>query len=173
MPQPLSTRLIEETDNCAFLNTGRPDIDSWLNDHAKRQHAEKRVVTFVWEQGEFVLGYFSLTPHRLVDADVSISGHAGGPLTGYLIAKIGIQHNAAEEIDRIELSDGTVLDIPKPVQLIIDALVAASDASVYGGGRYAFVDTTNEPPAILKALDGIGFRSITAAGSPTHYITLR
>jgi hypothetical protein len=174
MPEPLSTRRIQDSDNCAFLDSGRPEIDSWLIDHAKRQHAEKRVTTFVWAEGDFVYGYFSLTPHRLVDADVSVSGHAGGPLTGYLIAKIGIRQSAANEVDRIELTHtGDVVHVSKLGQLIVDALVAAGDASQLGGGRYAFIDTTNEPPAILEALENVGFRSITAAASPTHYITLR
>jgi hypothetical protein len=169
----LTTRLIQDTDNCAFLNSGRPEIDDWLENHAKRQHREKRVITYVWDQGEFILGYFSLTPHRLVDADISISGHAGGPLTGYLIAKIGIHQGAALEGDEITLANGDVVGpVPKPVQLIIDAFIAADSASEIGGGRYLFIDTTNEPPPILNALSAVGFQSITPADSPTYYITL-
>lgn len=174
MPEPLSTRRIKHSDNCAYLDSGRPDIDSWLAEHALRQDTEKRVATYVWVEGDFVYGYFSLTPHRLVDADVSISGHAGGPLTGYLIAKVGIRQGAGEEVDRIELTSiGEVVEVSKILQLLVDALVAASDASELGGGRYLFIDTTNEPPLVLDALQKAGFRSITAAGSPTHYITLR
>ncbi len=168
----LTTRLIQDTDNCAFLESGRPEIDEWLSKHALRQHKEHRVATYVWAEGEFVYGFFALTPHRLVDADVSISGHAGGPLTGYLIAKIGMRESAAQETDPVPADDGSTFMIPKAGLLVIDALIAASEASERGGGRYLFIDTTNEPPAILEALETIGFKSISPVDSPTHYIRL-
>ncbi len=168
----LASRRIKDSDNCAFLNSGRPEIDEWLSSHALRQHQERRVATYVWSEGDFVYGFFALTPHRLVDADVSISGHAGGPLTGHLIAKTGIREGAAYETDPITLDDGEVVQVPKPGLLIIDAMIAAQEASDVGGGRYLFIDTTNEPAPILDALNTIGFRSITPGGSPTHYIRI-
>jgi hypothetical protein len=169
----LSTRLIQDSDDCNFFGSSRQEIDDWLSAHAKRQHAEKRVVTYVWEDQGNICGYFSLTPHRLTDVDVSVSGHAGGPLTGYLIAKIGIWTGAANQTEDFTTSNGDVVAVPKPVLLIVDALVAASKASRAGGGRYLFIDTTDEPTALLEALQLAGFKSINPAGSPTHYIMLR
>ena len=168
----LSTRLIQDSDDCNFFGSGRDKIDEWLRANAKRQHEEKRVVTYVWEHEGEIHGFFSLTPHRLTDADVTVSGHAGGPLTGYLIAKIGIWERAAGDVDEFTLSSGKIVQIPKPVQLVADAMIAASKASRLGGGRYLFIETTNEPTSILGALYMLGFKSITQAGSPTHYIQL-
>ncbi|OJZ65814.1 hypothetical protein BRW65_27750 [Mycobacterium paraffinicum] len=172
---PLSTRLIQESDDTNFFGSARPEIDDWLSAHAWRQHDEQRLVTYVWEEQGSIRGFFSLTPHRLTDVDVSISGHARGPLTGYLIAKIGIWTGAADDVDEISLHNGKVLQITKPEQLIVDAMIAASKASRLCGGRYLFIDTTNEPWAIRTGLDRLGFKPINPAPaeSSIHYIRLR
>lgn len=157
------------------LNSGRPEIDLWLTQHAVRLQRDNSCVTVVWTDGQhpFVYGYYSLTPHRLEpDAETKASGYTGGALSGYLIAKIGVHKEAASEIREVRHDDGTATRIPVPALLLIDALVDMEHAAGTAGGRWAFIDTTNEPDCILKALNEIGFKPISPAGSPIHFLRL-
>jgi hypothetical protein len=40
------------------------------------------------------------------------------------------------------------------------------------GGRWAFIDTANEPDYIVEELDTIGFQPIDRAGSSMHFLKL-
>jgi hypothetical protein len=106
------------------------------------------------------------------DKATRISGHTGGALSGYLIAKIGIQRKAARESLQQTATDGSVYDMPIPALLIIDALIDMEHAAGTAGGRWAFIDTTNEPEGILEELDTIGFQPINRSGSPMHFLKL-
>ena len=126
------------------------------------------------DQAPYVHGFFTLTPHSLLpDDDSRISGHTGGALSGYLIAKIGINQGAASETATRSAKNGKKVTWPVPVFVLIDAIVSAELASQFGGGRYIFIDTTNEPRPILDALRGLGFKSITPTGSPVHFLKLK
>ena len=127
----------------------------------------------VGRQTPYVYGFYTLVPHSLEpDQETRISGHAGGALSGYLIAKIGIHQGAAQEQVTRTTRDGQKITFPTPVFLVIDAIVDAEMAAEHGGGRYCFIETTNEPPHILATLRGLSFRPISPGGSAMHFIKL-
>ncbi|SII19974.1 Uncharacterised protein [Mycobacteroides abscessus subsp. abscessus] len=132
---------------------------------------------WVDNQAPYVYGFYSLTPHQLIpDDETRISGHAGGVLSGYLIAKFGVNKRAAEEATEVEYESGPGKrkrgPFPNPVLLLIDAIVDAERASRHGGGRYAFIDTANEPKTVLEAVSGLGFKPIKPEGSTLQFIKL-
>ena len=140
-----------------------------------RLQEERACVTYVWaDQPPFVSGFFTLTPHRLEDSAARLPGHAGGVLNGYLIAKIGVHQNAVNEtVDLKTGSDpGNVIELPPVVGLLIEAVVKAMRAAFYGGGRWLFIDTSNEPPHVLNELPRLGFKEIKPEGSPIHFLKL-
>lgn len=107
------------------------------------------------------------------DEETRISGHAGGVLSGYLIAKFGINKRAAQQRTSVTYKDGgETYNFPNPVLLLIEALVDAENASRLGGGRYAFIDTSNEPEPVIEAVNGLGFAPIKPEGSSLHFIKL-
>lgn len=167
--------LLSASHECGFLSSGRPDIDEWFASQAERLQGDRTCVTYVWaDQPPYALGFFTLTPHRVMDVAEGLSGHAGGAMSGYLIAKIGINQNAVSET--VNIWTGPAEDdfaaVSPTVALLIDAVVHASRAAYYGGGRWLFIDSSNEPQHILDNLDRLGFKSITAEGSPMRFLKL-
>jgi hypothetical protein len=156
-----------------FLNSGRSQIDSWFHEHALRVQTEGRMRTYVWDdQAPYVSAFYSLVPHVLpADDGFYIPGDPlGGPLSGFLIAKLGINQNAVGQ--ESELPGHPEVTLENEILLLVDAMVTARRAALIGGGRYAFIDTSNEPPHILTALGRVGFKSVTEAGHPVHVVRL-
>ena len=160
-------------DLLGFLSSGRPEIDRWLSESAASAQEQSFCRTYVWsDQPPYVFGFYSLVPHRVdSDEDVKVSGHAGGALSGYLLAKIGLHQKAVGQVCRIPGDAG--LTAPAELLLVLDAHIQATRASYLAGGRYLFVDTSNEPPHFLDVFRRIGFRSISPSGNPLHVMKLR
>lgn len=100
-----------------------------------------------------------------------MSGHAGGVLSGYLIAKIGVDQRAIDSQTRLSDEDRTVT-VPVLWALVVHAVVRASAAARLAGGKWLFIDTTNEPQCIMDALARIGFKSITPEDNSVHFVKL-
>lgn len=168
-----STRALNAEHLTGFLNSGREDIDRWFADKALRLQEEAFARTFVWaDQPPYVSAFYTLVPHRVEsDDDHQISGHAGGALSGYLIAKIGIHQKAAADHSLFPGSSNDTL--PNVYLLIIDAVVRATHASYFAGGRYIFIDLNNEPQYLVDAAREIGFKSISPTGSTMHVAKVR
>jgi hypothetical protein len=129
--------------------------------------------TYVWgDQLPYVAGFFSLSPHRIEsDEDLKVAGHAGGSLSGYLIAKIGLHSAAADETTLLPGDSDTRL--PNKYLLVIDAVVSAGRASYWAGGRYVFIDLQNEPAWVAEVSERLGFRSISPTGSTMHVMKVQ
>ncbi|TFI40244.1 hypothetical protein E4P29_25360 [Rhodococcus sp. 1R11] len=133
--------------------------------------------TYVWaDQHPYVSGFYTLVPH-LIDTDrdtVQLSGHAGGAISGFLIAKIGIHRESALKKSRIEAPSGSgkFLSVQNISILLVEAMVRAAAASRIGGGRFLFIDTTMEPDFLVKALKSLNFLPINGQGSPMWCLKL-
>jgi len=167
------TSPLSSEDLCGFLHSGRAEIDQWLAESALSAHTQGFSRTFVWsDQPPYVAGFYSLVPHRVdSDEDTWVSGHAGGALSGYLLAKIGLHRKAVGQLCRLAGDSG--IEAPAELLLILDAHIRASRASYLCCGRYLFVDTSNEPPHFLEVLSRVGFHSISPGGNPLHVMLLR
>jgi hypothetical protein len=129
--------------------------------------------TYVWgDQPPYVAGFYTLIPHRIdSDENTRVPGHAGGALSGYLIGKIGLDLRAVDHESNVPVGDQT-LSVPNSILLVIDAVVRASHAAYIAGGRYVFINISNEPAHIVEAVRAVGFHSISPSGDPMHVIRL-
>ncbi len=165
----VATAPLDEEHDTGHLNSGRDEIDDWLARQALRLQQDGLCKTYVWaDQPPYVSGFYTLIPHR-IDASnqtITVAGHTGGSITGYLIAKIGIHEDAAERLADVARPDPTKppFQIPNAVLLVLEALLAANRAAEHAGGEYLFVDTSNEPKSILDALDTMGFVPMRIVG---------
>ncbi|WP_145013144.1 hypothetical protein [Mycobacterium marseillense] len=144
-----------------------------MNDQAMRLQDEAFCRTYVWgDQLPYVAGFYALLPHRIEsDEDLKVTGHAGGALSGYLIAKIGL-HSGARDLQSLLPGDSNER-IANKYLLVVDAVARSSRASYFAGGRYVFIDLQNEPPWLVEAAGRIGFHSISPSGSTMHVMKLR
>lgn len=168
-----ATRPLNSEHLTGFLDSGRPEIDEWLHSQAFRLQEEGVCRTYVWgDQLPYVAGFYSLVPHRVEsDEDLKVSGHAGGALSGYLIAKFGIHQAALRQKSLLPGSGTTSLE--NKYLLLIDAVVQASRASWQAGGRFVFIDLQNEPEQLVEAAGRLGFKSISPSGSSMYAMKTR
>ncbi len=78
------------------FDSGEPDLDGWLREHASGAAARRVARTFVWVQPDIqpdhVVGYYSLTGHRLVREDLPRSIGRGSPdeIPAVLLARLAL-----------------------------------------------------------------------------------
>jgi hypothetical protein len=156
-----------------FLQSGRPEIDTWFNGQALRLQDDGVCRTYVWgDQLPYVAGFYALVPHTLQsDEDLNVTGHAGGVLSGYLIAKLGL-HAGVRDLESLLPGDSDQR-IANKYLLVVDAVARASRASYFAGGRYVFIDLRGEPEWLVEVVGRVGFRSISSSGSPIHVMLVR
>lgn len=77
------------------LDSGEPELDRWLREHAAGAEARRVARTFVWcrSDEDVVVGYYSLAGHRLVRDELPRSIGRGSPaeVPAVLIARLAIQ----------------------------------------------------------------------------------
>jgi GNAT superfamily N-acetyltransferase len=83
-------------DLSAF-DSGEPELDRWLREHAAGAEARRVARTFVWvadERTNLVVGYFSLTGHRLVRDGLPTGIGRGSPaeIAAVLLARLALDH---------------------------------------------------------------------------------
>lgn len=76
------------------LDSGEPELDTWLREHAPGAQARRVSRTFVWcrEDENAVLGYYSLAGHRLVRDELPKSIGRGSPVEvpAVLLARLAV-----------------------------------------------------------------------------------
>ncbi|HEY3013680.1 MAG TPA: GNAT family N-acetyltransferase [Nocardioides sp.] len=79
------------------LDSGEPDLDRWLREHAAGAEARRVARTFVWcrEDGDDVVGYYSLTGHRLIRDQLPRSVGHGSPaeVPAVLLARLALHRD--------------------------------------------------------------------------------
>jgi GNAT superfamily N-acetyltransferase len=106
------------------LDSGEPQLDEWLRDHAVGAEARRVARTFVWvDPGvspDVVVGYYSLTGHRLVREELPKSVGHGSPqeIPAVLLARLALDRQRqgsgaggallADALGRIVLATQTV-----------------------------------------------------------------
>ncbi len=78
------------------FDSGEPKLDGWLREHAAGAAARRVARTFVWidpdTDPDHVVGYYSLTGHRLVHDDLPRSIGRGSPseIPAVLLARLAL-----------------------------------------------------------------------------------
>ena len=132
------------------LNSGEPELDVWLREQAAGAEARRVARTFVWVDTEanpdLVIGYYSLTGHRLVRDVLPKSIRRGSPaeIPAVLLARLALdqaQHGAG--------AGGA---------LLVDALERIVIATQTVAARFVVVDALHEHAATFY--EHHGFRRI-------------
>lgn len=130
------------------FDCGESDLDAWLRDHAGGAAARRVARTFVWcRAGEdAVVGYYSLTAHRLVRDELPKGLGRGSPneVPAVLLARLALDRRLR----------GTGLG----GALLADALERVMAATTLVAARFVVVDALHETAAAFY--EHHGFRRI-------------
>jgi GNAT superfamily N-acetyltransferase len=132
-----------------LFDSGEPELDTWLRDHAVGAEARRVARTFVWCQTQdsvSVLGYYSLTGHRLLREDLPKSIGHGSPaeVPAVLLARLAL--------------DTRLHGQGLGGALLADALERVVTATALVAARFVVVDALHENAATFYAHHG--FRRI-------------
>lgn len=130
-----SEPLDPERHDSSELDSGEPELDAWLRDHAAGAEARRVARTFVWvgdEHADLVVGYYTLTGHRLVRDALPTSMGRGSPteIPAVLLARLAL--------DRGQQGTGA------GGALLADALGRIVVATQTVAARFVVVDALNE-----------------------------
>jgi len=132
------------------FDSGEPRLDGWLREHAAGAAARRVARTFVWidpdRDPDGVVGYYSLTGHRLVRDDLPRSIGRGSPneIPAVLLARLAL--------DRGHQGGGN------GGVLLADALARVVVATGIVAARFVLVDALHEQAA--GCYEHHGFRRI-------------
>lgn len=110
-----------DAHDLARLDSGRPELDRWLAEHARAAQAGRTARTFVWRaEGPVVVAYYSLAAHLLEREALPGSVGRGGPrqIPAVLLARLALDRSLrdqglggallAEGLDRVVIATRTV-----------------------------------------------------------------
>jgi GNAT superfamily N-acetyltransferase len=152
-PEPVGYRsepLDPDRHTLANLNSGEPELDSWLREHASGAQARRVARTFVWVDSaghpDLVVGYYSLTGHRLMRDALPKSVDRGSPveIPAVLLARLAL--------DQAHQGTGN------GGALLADALGRIVVATQTVAARFVVVDAVHERAATFY--EHYGFRRI-------------
>lgn len=131
------------------LDSGEPELDGWLREHAAGAEARRVARTFVWvadDRVDLVVGYYALTGHRLVREALPSSIGRGSPteIPTVLLARLAL--------DRGHQGAGV------GGALLADALGRIVVATQTVAARFVVVDALHESAAAFY--EHYGFRRI-------------
>lgn len=130
------------------FDCGEPDLDAWLRDHAGGSEARRVTRTFVWCRAgdDAVVGYYSLTGHRLVRDDLPRGIGHGSPteIPAVLLARLAL--------DRRLVGHGL------GGALLADAMERVVATTTLVAARFVVVDALHDTAATFY--EHYGFRRI-------------
>ena len=146
---PYRSRPIDpEGQDLAGLDSGEPDLDRWLREHAAGAEARRVARTFVWldAQQDAVVGYYSLVGHRLVRSELPRAVGHGSPaeIPAVLVARLALDRR---------LHGGGLGGV-----LLADALERIVEATQIVAARFVVVDALH--PTAAGFYKHHGFRPI-------------
>jgi GNAT superfamily N-acetyltransferase len=87
---------LDETHQVGGFHSARPELDTWLRQHALGAAARRTARTFVWHQGDaVVIAYYSLAAHLLQRVELPSSVGRGGPrqIPTVLLARLALDES--------------------------------------------------------------------------------
>jgi GNAT superfamily N-acetyltransferase len=129
------------------FDSGRPDLDRWLREHARSAEVRRTARTFVWLDGDgAVIGYYTIAAHLLKRADLPRSIGRGNPnyIPAVLLARLAL--------------DSTLHGQGLGAALLADALMRIVAATKVVAARFVVVDAIDDPAASFY--ERHGFRRI-------------
>jgi predicted N-acetyltransferase YhbS len=142
-----TTEPLDDRHDLSHFDSGQPDLDRWLRDHARSAEAHRTSRTFVWlDDSGSVVAYYTIAAHLLQRADLPRSIGRGNPdqIPAVLLARLAL--------DRTLHGQGI------GGALLADALTQIVAATSVVAARFVVVDAIDEPAASFY--ERHGFRRI-------------
>lgn len=127
---------LREQHDCARFDSGNPDLDTWLRDHALHASAMNTGRTFLWHSGDgIVIAYFTLAAHLVTRETLSNRTGRGSPrvIPAVLLARLALHRS----------HQGRGFG----AELLWDALSRAVAANRQAAARLVVVDAVDEHAA--------------------------
>jgi GNAT superfamily N-acetyltransferase len=138
---------LDERHDLSRFDSGRPDLDRWLREHARSAEARRTARTFVWlDDSGSVIVYYTIAAHLLQRADLPRSISRGNPnqIPAVLLARLAL--------------DRTLHGQGLGGALLADALTQIVAATRVVAARFVVVDAIDERAASFY--ERHGFRRI-------------
>jgi GNAT superfamily N-acetyltransferase len=83
---------ISEQHDSSHFDSGKPDLDNWLQQHARATEARRTGRTFVWHERGRVVAYYTIAAHLLVREDLPRALGRGNPaqIPAVLLARLAL-----------------------------------------------------------------------------------
>jgi GNAT superfamily N-acetyltransferase len=137
---------IAPTHRTSSFDSGKPDLDRWLQQHAVSVEARRTGRTFVWHVDEQVVAYYTIAAHLLVRDDLPRALGRGNPvqIPAVLLARLAL--------------DKTLQGQGLGGALLADALGRIVTVTRTVAARFVVVDAIDD--AARRFYEHHGFRSI-------------
>lgn len=146
---------LREHHDRSHFDSGNPELDSWLREHALHASAMNTGRTFVWHRGNrVVVAYFTLAAHLIARETLRKRTGRGSPsvIPAILLARLAL--------DRSLRGQGL------GAELLWDALARAVAANRHAAARVVVVDAVDEHAASFY--EHFGFERVP--GQPNRLV---
>jgi GNAT superfamily N-acetyltransferase len=143
---PFVSEAISEHHDATSFDSGKPDLDNWLRQHARTTEARRTGRTFVWHDDGQIAAYYTIAAHLLVREDLPRALGRGNPgqIPAVLLARLAL--------------DKTLHGQGLGGALLADALWRIVVATQTVAARFVVVDAIDE--AAHRFYEHHGFRAI-------------
>jgi GNAT superfamily N-acetyltransferase len=89
---PFASEAIADRHDVTAFDSGKPELDSWLRQHARTTEARRTGRTFVWHEEDQVVAYYTVAAHLLVREDLPRTLGRGNPnqIPAVLLARLAL-----------------------------------------------------------------------------------
>ncbi len=162
-PHFVSSILDPDLHDLARFNSGEPDLDTWLRDHATPAARARVARTFVWADitSPAVVAYYSLSAHAIPRAESPsrISRGVPDPVPAALIAKLALDRSLhGKQLGGVLLADALERIIaageagPAVRAIVVDA---STDAGCSLYARFGFVPSPRRADRMIVRAETI------------------
>ncbi|MFI7541779.1 GNAT family N-acetyltransferase [Actinoplanes sp. NPDC049599] len=90
---------LSEHHKTGYFDSSKPELDTWLQQHALTTEARRTGRTFVWSGDELVVAYYTIAAHLIVREDLPRSLGRGNPaqIPAVLLARLALDKTLHEQ----------------------------------------------------------------------------
>jgi GNAT superfamily N-acetyltransferase len=117
---PFISEALDERHDSNVFDSGRPDLDRWLQQHARTTESRRTGRTFVWHEDQRVVAYYTIAVHLIVREELPRALGRGNPaqIPAVLLARLALDKSLhgqghggallADALQRIVIATRTV-----------------------------------------------------------------
>jgi GNAT superfamily N-acetyltransferase len=89
---PFISEALTEGQDTSFFDSGKPELDGWLQQHAMTTEARRTGRTFIWHEDRRAVAYYTISAHLIVRDDLPRTLGRGNPaqIPAVLLARLAL-----------------------------------------------------------------------------------